>query len=102
MLTQSLDDPEKSLPTKVNNHTTCRYSLSTQCLFDSNKNKDDYYRGKDCMKNFCENLKEHLMKTTNFKRLKILPSTEKEDKSHSKEKLCYMCRDKFSNNKRNS
>ena len=43
------NDPEKSLPTKVNKHT------------DSNGNKHDYYRSRDCMKNFFD-LKEHVMK----------------------------------------
>ena len=43
------------------------------------------------MKNFCRGLKEHIMKVTNFKRLKMLPLTEEKN----------ICRDKFNNNERN-
>ena len=35
------------------------------------------------------------MKITNSERLKMLPLTEKEDKSHYKQKLCYICKSKF-------
>ena len=34
------------------------YSLFTHCTFDTTKNKLDYYRGKDCMKSFCKDLKK--------------------------------------------
>ena len=30
------------------------------------KNKHDVYRGKDCMKKFCEFLREHAIKIINF------------------------------------
>ena len=29
-------------------------------------NKHDVYNGKDCMKHFCESLREHAIKITNF------------------------------------
>ena len=51
------NNPEKSLTTKVTKHTACGYSLFTHFPFDNDKNKHDYYRGKDCMKNFCNDLK---------------------------------------------
>ena len=34
------------------------------------ENKHDEYRGKDCMKNFCESLREHALKMINFKKKK--------------------------------
>ena len=46
------NNPEKSLTTKINKHTPSGYSLFTHCSFDAAKNKLDYYRGKNCMKNF--------------------------------------------------
>ena len=46
------NNPEKSSATNVNKHTSSGYSLFTHCSFDVTKNKLDYYRGKDCMKNF--------------------------------------------------
>ena len=42
--------------------------MSTISSFRSMENKHDVYRGKDCMKKFCESLKEHVMKMINFKK----------------------------------
>ena len=53
----SKNNPEKSFSTKVNEHIPCSYSMSKTCQFDDLKNKQDVYRGKDCMKKFCESLK---------------------------------------------
>ena len=41
--------------------------MTTISLFKSMENKHDIYRGKDCMKVFCESLREHAMKIINFK-----------------------------------
>ena len=51
------NNPKKSSTTKINKHTASGYSLFTQCLIDATKIKHDYYRGKNCMKNFCLDLK---------------------------------------------
>ena len=48
-----LNNPKKSSTAKINKHTPSGYSLFTHCLFDATKNKLDYYRGKNCMKNIC-------------------------------------------------
>ena len=56
--------------TKINKHTPSSYSFFTLCSFDATKNKLDYCRGKDCMKNFCNNLKEHATKIINYKKKK--------------------------------
>ena len=50
------DNPEKSSTIKINKHTPSGYSLFTHCSFDATKNKIDYYRGKNCTKNFCLDL----------------------------------------------
>ena len=34
------------------------YSRITCCSFDKSKTKWNYYRGKDCMKRFCKDLKD--------------------------------------------
>ena len=46
------------------------FSMSTTSSFKSIENKHDVYRGKDCMKNFCESLRDHAMKIINFKKKK--------------------------------
>ena len=56
------NNPEKLSTTKTNKHTPSGYSLFTQCSFDTTKNKPDYYRDKNCMKNFCLDLREYATK----------------------------------------
>ena len=52
----------ESSTTEMNKHTPSGYSLFTDCSFDKSKNKLDYYRGKDCMKKFCKDLRRHATK----------------------------------------
>ena len=47
------NNPEESSTTEINKHTSSGYSLFTHCSFNKTKNKLDYYRGEDCLKNFC-------------------------------------------------
>ena len=65
-------NPEKSSTTKINKHTPSGYSLFTQCSFDTTKN---YYRGKNCMKNFCLDLREHATKIINYEKKEMIPLT---------------------------
>ena len=48
------NNPEESQTAIVNKYIECGYLLFINCSSDSNRNKYDYYRGKDCLKNFCE------------------------------------------------
>ena len=65
---------------------------STISSFRSIENKHDIYRGKDCLKKFCEFLREHAIKIINFKKkkkMKIL--AEEKQKSYKDAKVCYIC-----------
>ena len=62
--------PKKSSTTKINKHTASSYSLFTHCSFDTTKNKLHYYRAKNCMKNFCLDLREHTTKIFNYEKRK--------------------------------
>ena len=64
------NNPEKSSTTKINKHTPSGYSLFTHCACDTTKNKLVYYRGKNCMKNFCLELREHATKIINYEKKK--------------------------------
>ena len=46
-------------------HEPSGYALSLISSFDSRKNKHSVYRGRDCIKKFCSNLKELPTKTIN-------------------------------------
>ena len=39
-------------------HEPCVYSLDLVSPFDSKQSKHSFYRGKDCIKKFCSDLKE--------------------------------------------
>ena len=51
------------------------------------------------MRNFCKDIKEHAIKIIHFEKLKMLPLTNKENKSHSKHRVCYICGEKINNDK---
>ena len=62
------NNPEKSSTTKINKHTTSDYSLFTYCSFDTTKNKFDYYRGENCVKNFSLDLRKPVTKIINYEK----------------------------------
>ena len=63
-----INNPNESSATKINKHTPSGYSIFTHCSFDKSKNKLNYYRGKDCMKKFSKDLREHASKIMKRKR----------------------------------
>ena len=89
------NNPEKSSTTKINKHTPSGYSLFTHCSFNKAENKLEYYRGEDCMKKFCIDLREHATKTINYEKKQMIPLTKKEEKNHNKQKVCHICRKEF-------
>ena len=58
-MTTCINNPNESSTTEINKHTPSGYLIFTSCSFDESKNKLNYYRGKDCMKKFCKDLKEN-------------------------------------------
>ena len=76
------NNPEKSSKTKINKLTPSGYLLFTHCSFDVTKNKLDYYRGKECMKNLCKDLREHIMKIIKYENKEMIPLTIKENQSY--------------------
>ena len=54
------NNSNKSYTTAKAIHKPSGYSLLTSCSFDKSENKQTYYRGRDCMKRFCDDLKEHV------------------------------------------
>ena len=52
--------------------------MSTIWGFDHIENKHTLYRGKDCMKKFCDSLREHASNIIDFEKKKMLPSTKNE------------------------
>ena len=82
----------ESSTTEINKHTPFGYSLFTHCSFDKSKNKLDYYRGKDCMKKFCKDLRTHATKIINYEKKKMIPLTIKEKIHYHEQEICYICK----------
>ena len=90
-----INNPNESSTTKINKHTPSGYSIFTSCSFDESKNKLNYYRGKDCMKKFCKDLKEHATRIINHEKKKIIPLTKEEKMNYNGQKVCYICKKEF-------
>ena len=78
--------PNKSSTTKIDKHTPSGYSIFTSCSFDESKNKIHYYRGDDCMKEFCKDLRDHTMKIVNYEKKRMVPLTTEEKRHYNKQK----------------
>ena len=95
------NDPNKSSTTKINKHMASGYSIFTNCSFDESKNKISYYTGNNCMKKFCKDLREHSTKIINYEKKKMISLTTEEKINYNKQKVCYICKKEFDNNKNN-
>ena len=93
-----INNSNESSTTEINKHAPSGYSLFTHCSFDESKNKLNYYRGVDCMKKFCKDLRTHATKINNYEKKKMMPLTIKEEIYHNKQKICYICKKQFDNN----
>ena len=95
-----INNPNESSTTKINKHTPSGYSIFTHCSVDKSKNKLNYYGGKDCMKKFSKDLREHASKIIDYEKKKMIPLTTEEKIYHNKQKICYICKKEFSNNEK--
>ena len=86
------NNPNESLTTEINKYTPSGYSLFTHCSFDNSKNKLHYYRGKDCMKKFCKDLRKHATKIINYEKKKMIPLTIKEKIHYNEQEICCICK----------
>ena len=71
---------EESSTTEINKHAPSGYLLFTHCSFDKTKNKLDCYRGEDCLKKFCKDLREQATKIINYEKKDMIPLTKKKRK----------------------
>ena len=67
-ISTSHNNPKKSSKTKKDKHAASGYWLFTHCSVDTTKNILDYYRRKDCMKNFSKDLKGLVIKIINYEK----------------------------------
>ena len=91
------NNPNESSTTEMNKHVPSGHSLFTYCSFDQTRNKLNYYRGKDCIKKFCKDLREHGTKIINYEKKKMIPFTKEEKTYHNEQEICYICKKEFDN-----
>ena len=91
------NNPNLSSTTKINQHIPSGYSIYTSCSFDKYNNKLSYYRGEDCMRRFCKDLKDHAIKIIDFKKKDMIPLTKEEKDNYNKDNICHICKKEFNN-----
>ena len=89
------NNPNESSTTEINKNTPSGYSLFTHCSFDQSKNKLGHYRGKDSLKKFSKDLREHATKIINYEKKKMISLTTEEKLCHSEQEFCYICKKEF-------
>ena len=62
--------------------TRLRVTNCLQIVHLMQQNKLDCYIGEDCMERFCKDLKDHAIKIINYEEKKMIPLTDKENKSY--------------------
>ena len=72
------NNPNESSTAEINKHIPSGYSIFTHCSFDQIKNKINHYRGKDCVKKFCKDIREHATKIINYEKQKMISLTKEE------------------------
>ena len=89
------NNPNESSTTEINKHTPSGYSIFTHCSFDQTKNKLDHYRGKDCMKKFSKDLRDHATKIINYEKKKMISLTPDKKIYHNEQEICYICKEEL-------
>ena len=95
------NNPEKSYTEKKAVHKPSGYSLLTCYSFDKSKNERKYYRGKDSMKIFSNDLKEQANKIINYEMKEMIPLTNEEEESYENQEICHICEKEFGIDKSN-
>ena len=95
------NNPKKLHTEKKATHRPSGYSLITCCSFDKSKNERKYYRGKDCMKIFCNDLKDQANKIINYEKKEMIPLTDDEKETYENQKICHICEEEFCTDENN-
>ena len=67
------------------------------CSFDETKNRHKFYRRKDCIKRFCNDLKELATEIINYEEKEMTLLKDTEITLHESQKVCHICKEKFCN-----
>ena len=70
----------ESYTKKNSKHEPCGYWLDLVSSFNSKQSKNSFYRGRDCIEEFCKDLKEFATKRINYEEKEMIPLTDSENK----------------------
>ena len=96
------NDPDKSSTTQLNKHEMCGYSLVTHCSFNEKNNVITYYRGKDCLKKFCQDLKKQAKSIVDFEINEMIKLTQEEQYKHDSRTCSFICQKPFFKDAKNN
>ena len=78
------NNPNESYTERKAIHEPCSHALTLVSSFDSKQNKHTFYRGKDCNKRFCSELKELGTKIINYEQKEVISLTDNENKYYER------------------
>ena len=84
------NNPNESYTERKAIHEPCGYSLDLVCSFDSKEDKHSFYRGNDCIKKFCSELKELGTKVVNYEQKEMLLTSD-DVALYQSQKQCHIC-----------
>ena len=93
------NNPNESYTERKAMHEPCGYSLDLVSSFDSKQNKYSFYRGRDCIKKFCSDLKELATKIINYREKQMIRLADNENKFSGEQKECHICQKEFFHDK---
>ena len=88
------NNPEKSSTTKAGEHIPSVFQWQQNHHLKT-ENNHGVNRCKDCMKKFCESLREPAMEIINFKKKKMKLLTNEQWESYENAKICYICKERL-------
>ena len=68
--------------------------MSAISSFKDIENKHNLHRAKDCMKKFCESLREHALNIIILKKKKMKLLANKQQQLYENANICYICKEK--------
>ena len=89
------NNPDKSYTDGDAIHEPCGYSLDLVSSFDVKENIHSFYRGKDCVKKVCKELKEICTRIVNYEQKEMTTLTEKKKEYYEQQKKCHICQKRF-------
>ena len=92
-------NPKNSYTQTKAKHKPLGHSLSLICSFDETKNRHNFFRRKDCIKRFCNDLKELATEIINYEEKEITLLKDQEITLYESQKVCHICKQKFCNDK---